>query len=54
METWPGYPDQELQQVDLCELVREVVRLQEKPLRKAGITLKTTLSERCPYTFIGW
>lgn len=34
-------PRPELQQVDLCELVREVVRLQEKPLRKVGITLKT-------------
>ncbi len=34
-------PRPELQQVDLCELVREVVRLQEKPLRKAGIALET-------------
>ncbi|WP_421889387.1 sensor histidine kinase [Marinoscillum sp.] len=34
-------PRPELQEVDLCELVREVVRLQEKPLHKAGIKLET-------------
>ena len=35
-------PRPDLQPVDLCELVREVARLQEKPLRKAGIKLETS------------